>query len=185
MRTLVSFIVLFLAAAAFGQTTRPSDGRPEASSDPNKMLEQLLTPARNEPLLPQPDAPRENSASRGVAPNAPLLNLIREGTWIHDQVGRVQRTADGQPEFVFESDGRSMTKPPMLILPNLQLMQMEHALKNASRDVKFSITGMVTEYNARNFILVERVLSATSTPLPRAPTVKEQRQEDKTNVVRP
>jgi hypothetical protein len=51
-----------------------------------------------------------------------------------------------------------MQDPPVVILPNLKLMGMEQAVKNSSRDLKFSITGMVTEYNGRNYVLLEKVV---------------------------
>ena len=50
----------------------------------------------------------------------------------------------------------ALKDPPMLILPNTKLMGMENAVKIASRDLRFRVWGMVTEYNGRNYILVEQ-----------------------------
>jgi hypothetical protein len=73
-------------------------------------------------------------------------------------VGRLRHTDDGQhEEFVFDSDGTAMQDPPMIILPNLTLVQMENATQGA-RDRKFRVTGMVTEYRGRNCILMDKAV---------------------------
>ena len=46
----------------------------------------------------------------------------------------------------------------MLILPNLKLMSMESAVTSADRDLRFRVTGMVTEYRGRNYVLLEKVV---------------------------
>ena len=46
----------------------------------------------------------------------------------------------------------------MLLLPNLKLMLMQDQRNNASRDVKFRVTGMVTEYMGRNYLLLDKVV---------------------------
>ena len=99
-----------------------------------------------------------------VAPGAPAVNVLREGTFLVDRTGRLTRGADAQSwEFAFEADGKTMKDPPVVILPNLKLMAMVDAIKNANRDLKFKITGMVTEYNGRNYVLLEKVLVVPDT----------------------
>lgn len=51
-----------------------------------------------------------------------------------------------------------MKDPPVLILPNLKLMAMENAVSSANRDLRFRVTGMVTEYRGRNYVLLEKVV---------------------------
>lgn len=161
---------LLLSWQAFSDTSSPSTEtqpttRPAATAgDSDAMFRQLLSPVRNSaaPLQPVPDQPGVNAASAAVAPKGETQNLIREGTYIHDRTGRLARTADGQLEFRYESDGQAMQDPPMIVLPNLSLMQMEDAIKNTSSDLKFRITGMVTEYGSRNYILIYKVVSAES-----------------------
>jgi len=46
----------------------------------------------------------------------------------------------------------------VLILPNLKLMQMESAVTTGNRDVKFRITGQVTEYKGHNYILIDKAV---------------------------
>ena len=94
-----------------------------------------------------------------VVPNSALpQNLKREGDYVNDRMGRLTKSADGQTmEFTFESDGRTMQDPPVIILPNLKLMSMEDAVNSGNRDLRFRVTGQVTEYKGRNYILLEKV----------------------------
>lgn len=157
-------LLLAFSSFAFAQTTQPTT-RPAtqpATVDPNAMLNQLLTPSRPtlKPLQPLPDAPTVDRTSGGnaVAPKAPSLRLIREGTYRFDRAGRLIKTPDGQAEFIFDADGQAMQDPPMVILPNLTLMGMESQIKSLGRDLRFRITGMITEYRDRNYILLDKAV---------------------------
>lgn len=145
---------------AASPTTRPASEIAPADQVLNQMLRGSGSPAPR-PLAPLPDPPAvdRSSGDAAVAPGAPSQSVMREGTFIIDRVGRLSRTADGShAQFTFESDGRALRDPPVLLLPNLKLMAMESAVKASTRDLKFRITGMVTEYNGRNYVLLEKVL---------------------------
>ena len=145
------------AAAQSGSTTRPNGKSAE------EMLNQLLKPTGEsaKPLAPT-TAPAggtvdATSGAAAVAPGAPVVTVMREGTDLVNRVGRLTRSADGNGwEFTFESDGRTMLDPPVIILPNLTLMLMENNAAGASRDVRFRITGEVTEYRGRNYVLLRK-----------------------------
>ena len=167
MRHAVSFAVVTLAllgswtASAGAQTTRPTT-RP-AGKSAEEMLDQLLKPGSDvaKPIQPttnvQTGGVDATSGAGAVAPGAPVVTLMREGTDIVNRTGRLTRGADGQHwEFTFESDGRSMLDPPVIVLPNLTLMQMESALASAQRDLRFRVTGEITEYKGRNYILLRK-----------------------------
>ena len=158
---------LVLASISTAQTTRPagaagSTTRP-AGRSAEEMLDQLLRPS---PETPKPVQPSTNVPSGGadatsgknaVAPGAPVVSVMREGTDVVNRTGRLTRSADGQQwEFTFESDGRTMLDPPVIILPNLNLMKMETAVAGMNRDLRFRITGEVTEYRGRNYILLRK-----------------------------
>jgi len=153
-----------MTAIAAAQTTRPSTQANEKILPADQMLSQMLRPVSGgtaRPLQPLSNVPAVD-ASTGLgatAPRAPTLQVLREGSFIVDRTGRLTRSADGQGwELAFESDGRSLQDPPLVILPNLKLMAMEDAVKNQSRDLRFRVTGMVTEYGGRNYILLEKVV---------------------------
>jgi hypothetical protein len=98
------------------------------------------------------------SGAAAVAPNAPTMPLLREGTFLVDRTGRLGRSVDGLPEYRFDSDGRALRDPPVLILANTKLMQMEEENKRSNRDLRFRITGVLTEYRGRNGVLIEKVV---------------------------
>jgi hypothetical protein len=161
-------VVLSIASASWAQTTRPAAGTPSADD----VLNRLLQPSRSvaQPLLPEADPPKKDAGTaRTVAPAGEQLNLIREGTYLVDRVGRLTKTSENMSELTLEADGKGMKDPPLLILPNLKLMTMEKYIQSTSRDLRFRITGLVTEYNARNYILLDKVVVVPDqlVPVPR------------------
>lgn len=127
-------------------------------------LDDMLKPTTQtsaRPLQPANGGPETDrtTGTGAIVPGAPTLNVLREGSFIVDRVGRLTRASDGQGwEFTFEADGQALRDPPVLVLPNLKLMLMEDQLKETRRDLKFRVTGMVTEYRGRNYILLEKVV---------------------------
>jgi hypothetical protein len=147
-----------LAAEKMGPATQQSGAAPLPA---DQMLNQMLaqsTAAR--PLVPTTGPAIDKTSGNGaIAPGAAPMTVLREGSYLVDRTGRLARGADGQTwEFSFDSDGRTMKDPPVIILPNLKLMSMEQAAKSSSRDPKFRISGMVTEYGGRNYILLDKVV---------------------------
>ncbi len=145
------------AAAPSGSTTRPTGKSAE------EMLNQLLKPTGDsaKPLAPttaaQGGSVDVTSGAAAVAPGAPVVTVMREGTDIVNRVGRLTRGADGdQWEFTFDSDGRTMLDPPVVVLPNLTLMLMESNATGSNRDIRFRVTGEVTEYRGRNYVLLRK-----------------------------
>jgi hypothetical protein len=160
MTKLSCALILGLSAVAFADGPATQPAKPMT---PDQMLSKMLKPAATQAQpLPSPNTPPATDATSGrgaTAPGAPAVKLRREGSFLVDEVGRLSRSADGQQmEFVFETDGKAMKDPPVVILPSLKLMAMESAVKGASRDLKFRISGMVTEYNGRNYVLLEKVV---------------------------
>lgn len=170
--TLAAAILLCFAARGLAQTTQPSTQPPAAtesggglkSQSADQVFNQMLKPAAtnpSRPLEPVADKPVTDKASGPgtVGPAAPRVNVIREGTFIFDRTARLTHAQNGESELTFESDGKALRDPPMLILPNLKLQQMEDQVTAASRDLKFRVSGMVTEYHGRNYVLIERVVA--------------------------
>ena len=165
-----AFLIVCFASvsSAVAQTTRPA-GSSAATTRPagksaEEMLNQLLRPTGEPKPAPgaatvETGAVDATSGTAAVAPGAPAVTVMREGTDIVNRVGRITRSADGQQwEFTFESDGRTMLDPPVIILPNLNLMKMESTVSGMSRDMRFRVTGEVTEYRGRNYILLRKFM---------------------------
>jgi hypothetical protein len=172
IRTMRSMIlILLMAAPAMAQTTRPASvpatppsptTRP-AQRSAEEMLRQMLQPANQgaQPLKPIPDIAPQNDVTGGAnatAPDAPTQRLDPEGALMLDRIGRVSRGKESKwLEFHFDSDGRSMTDPPLLLLPNKQLMQLEDLLLGTQSDLSIRVlSGELTEYRGRNYLLITR-----------------------------
>jgi hypothetical protein len=161
MKRFIPWLVLSLLISvpvARAQTTQPSTDTPPAE----QMMNQLLNSGSGVKALPSATkGPMVDGTSgrAAVAPGAPTLNVLREGTFIVKRVGRLTHSADGQQmEFTFDSDRKAMKDPPVVILPNLKLMQMENAIAGSSRDLRFRVSGVVTEYKGRNYVLLDQVV---------------------------
>ena len=83
---------------------------------------------------------------------------MREGTLVVDRLGRLSHSDTGAAEFTFESDGKTLHDPPMLLLPNLKLGELEAVVAANNRDIKFRLTGVVSEYKGRNYLMVEKFI---------------------------
>ena len=148
-------------------TTRPTNRSAEETL--RQMLQPQGTAAR--PLTPVPaDAPPavdETSGVNAVAPNAQPQRLMREGTLLLDRLGRLTRGDDGF-ELALAADGRAMTDPPLKLLPNRKLMQLEDRVQSSYRDLQVRVSGEVMEYRGRNYLLLQRwaVVADVAQPLP-------------------
>jgi hypothetical protein len=164
MTTRATMMLIGLATLA---TLAVAQTPPSTQPSVDDTLNRLLAPSGSgapaaQPLQPQrpatPPVDRTTGAA-AVAPGAESLPVLREGSYVVDRTGRLTRSPDGQWwEFTFESDGRALRDPPMLVLPNLKLMAMEDAARASSRDLRFRITGQVTEYRGRNYVMLEKVV---------------------------
>ncbi|HEY1685237.1 MAG TPA: hypothetical protein VGG19_10775 [Tepidisphaeraceae bacterium] len=111
----------------------------------------FLTPllaAETPTTQPSSDAPGQSSTP-----------IIREGSYIVDRVGHLTHSADGQQfQFVFDRATAVPGEPSINILQNLNLMLMENAVASNSQDIHFKITGIVTEYRGKNYVLLQKVV---------------------------
>lgn len=148
-----------IAQPAPDSASQPST-RPTTQSTYDRLLGNDADPA-DVPL--QPTAPRKPGVDQSTGPNAlppgaPQLPVQREGTFIIDRIGRLLKASDGGWEFTFDADGEALRDPPVKVLPNLKLMGMEESIEQLGGDVRFRISGSLTEYRGRNYILLEKVV---------------------------
>jgi hypothetical protein len=162
------FCAVLVAAGAVGQTpvtqppTTSPTTRPALPPPQDQSLDRLLSSPSSaaEPLKPVDLPPvLDQTTGKMVYPTtSATAPLHREGEYIHGRIARLTRSPDGQGwELTFDADGRGLQDPPMGILPSLQLMKMEAAVNATNRDLRFRISGTVTEYKGRNYILLETV----------------------------
>lgn len=125
------------------------------------MLRQMLQPTTQgaQPLRPIESLPPPVDLTGGVAavmPNATTQPLAHEGSTILDRIGRLTKLPTGQLQITFDSDGPQMSDPPMLLLPNKALASLEDLVNNSYADLKIRVSGEVTEYRGRNYLLLQK-----------------------------
>jgi hypothetical protein len=179
-RAIVPVIALFLIVDAVrAQTTRPLTPASTPTPSPTvqvaapatrpgnrsaeETLRQMLQPQGQaaQPLKPLPDlppAPDATSGAAAVAPDVPPQRVMREGSLLLDRIGRLTPAADGKSfELTLDADnGNGLADPPLVLLPNRKLMQLEDQVQNSYADQKLRVSGEVTEYRGRNYLLLQR-----------------------------
>ena len=101
------------------------------------------------------------SGAAATAPGAPAVSLVRDGTYLTTRTGRLNLSADGKTAtLTFDADRRTMRDPPMIVLPNAKLAAMESQRAGLFKDVKFRVSGTVTAYGGRNYILLDKAVAA-------------------------
>jgi hypothetical protein len=86
---------------------------------------------------------------------------LREGTILADRGGRFRQDGDGA---VFISDDQY----ELVVLENLNLERVVRTLKasDVSESISWSVSGVVTEFNGRNFLLINRAVYKSASPPP-------------------
>lgn len=82
------------------------------------------------------------------------VKLLREGARVESKLMIVRSAADA---LIFEIEDE---KQSLEALENLALERVVQAVRADSSDKRWLVTGQVTEYRGRNFILLERVSRA-------------------------
>jgi len=139
-------------------STRPTNPSAEA------MLRQMLQPPQQaaQPLQPLLDLPNPQtydltSGPNAVMPGATTQPLTDEGTVLLDQIGRLTPSDDGKTfEFTFDSDGRELAQPPLILSPNKRLELLEQYVANSNGDIRLRVSGEILEYKGRNYLLLSK-----------------------------
>ncbi len=82
----------------------------------------------------------------------------REGVHIKDRVGRLNFDFnDNTYKIIFESQSEAFDEPPVIVHPNMLLAVLKNKMQR-SRQFKFRISGMITRYQGRYYILLRKVM---------------------------
>ena len=102
----------------------------------------------------------DQSGTSSVLGNTSIRRL-REGTVINDQTGYFRENGDGA-SFVSDK-GQEFGA-----LQNLNLERVVRLLKNADEpsSIRWSVTGTVTEFSGRNYLLISRAVYKSASPPP-------------------
>ena len=92
-------------------------------------------------------------------PAAPAKQRLREGTQIVDRVGTIR--VSGQ-RYVFHS---SQDGTELRLLENLALERVIRTQDELREDRPWTVSGVVTEFQGENFLLLTRAVAKSSPPL--------------------
>lgn len=83
-------------------------------------------------------------------------SLLSERTIITRVRGRLVRlgNADGRYAFAVDNDPDSPAKPPILLVPNAMLEQVENAVANWGESLSFQVSGRVMTCRDKNYLLL-------------------------------
>jgi len=132
--------------------------QPQAQQVLDRLMRQAppTTPLK---AMPAPKSVHKPKPQPSVAPNrnARDQRLMPEGSYISDRRGRLVRQGSDWL-FAFESDGKALADPPILLLPNRWLEKMETDVTASPDAMVFRVSGEVTSYRGRNYLLLRKVL---------------------------
>jgi hypothetical protein len=136
-------------------TNPTSEPTTEATTEPttNPTTEPTTGPTTHPTTGPTTGPTTSPTATTQPAPVIPPLTGVTEGSFFPEREGRLQRSKDGREiQFVFEQDGKQVE---VTILQNLELMRLENAVEDAGWGQRFRASGWVTEYQGKNYILLD------------------------------
>ena len=129
-----------------------------AAVEGNTAAEQLPRAAANASAGQSATRPTSHpTTGPSTYPATAPASALPEGTFIFDRVGRLTEDKTGEPEFEFESNGTAGKEPPLLLQPSASLMRMEDYVAAHGPAVRFLITGMITQYRGRSYLLLQKV----------------------------
>ncbi len=128
--------------------------RPEVATDdsPTDVLDILAKQGRDRPVIPTGEEENSGEGNRGANNFAGML----DGAALVDRPSRVTRQGDWWT-LVFESDHPEHPEPPMRLLPCSGTEQMMRSTGQAVGGVVFTVSGEVTSFFGRNYLVPRAV----------------------------
>jgi hypothetical protein len=108
-----------------------------------------------------PNSPREIAQTKAEQDLAAARLRLREGTRLRDVAGRFRQSGDELT--LIDEEGRELSG-----LPNLNLERILRMLKTVEEpeSITWSVSGTVTEFGGRNYLLISRAVYKASAPPP-------------------
>lgn len=171
-------------ATAFG-TSSQSESGPMSQEDesgqvqetsvlPDKLRQALLAVPRTRPLpligqdQGQPPAedyehgvPAGADTAGQSSPPQQSRSAWKDGQKVIDRLGRaIYDPLDQSWTFIFKADSDSLAEPPVVLHPCRLLEFMERNMQQSTRDAQFRVSGQISKYQGRPFMLLRRVMVA-------------------------
>lgn len=146
----------FLSVAAFAASASSGTGQQPAPA-PSQPT------ASEHSAIKGPPVPKDSAAAKTAAESeAERAKLrLREGTRLRDVIGRFRQNGDTLT-FIDEQ------KREIGGLPNLNLERIIRMLKTVEEpeSITWSVSGTITEFSGRNYLLISRAVYKAATPPP-------------------
>lgn len=105
-------------------------------------------------------APEVKGEAASATPAPAASTRVREGTRLVDRIGSFKITGEGVT--FFSSDGELRLSG----LQNLAMERVARVLRESHSEPEWLVTGVVTEYEGGNFLLLQRAILKTRVNLP-------------------
>lgn len=161
---LLSAPLVLLAASGMTQPppapTTPPATAPKAppAADPGDTIKKLEEQRKKDnPPAPANPAPAERQptpiADVPVEAATTGTRLVRENTFMTQRRGRMTRSTTNEWVFTFDADTKGKSEPAMVLMPCMNLQNMEKAIERTGEGTSFTLSGTVYVYKGRNYIL--------------------------------
>lgn len=145
------------------QESEPTTDPQDKFKLPAKLRKILMEIPRPQPIvvteLSDSKAETKSTTRRSFTVGGSTRTDLAENVMITDRVGRLAYDPDTQYWlFAFEADGQSLAEPPIALLPSQLLEIVEKILQKTSRPAKFRLSGQVTRYLNKNYLLPRKLL---------------------------
>jgi hypothetical protein len=165
-------------ATAENARTTTTDKPAAADDDAARVMHDLVSQMKKNPLIEPTDAPASKQTDSavnpdktpgyqpvrvGVDPNivgtAPGVKgkapkLRREGEFVISRQGRLVRSDDGlHTLFVFDADAEKSPETPMALVPCQMLQSMEDLVGQRGEQIRFIVSGQILVYRGVNYLL--------------------------------
>jgi hypothetical protein len=148
----------YLLPTAFslqGDAPAPHEPAAEPASAPgaDPRAEELIKELESQRTVPRGLDARQPQPADKQADGKSNKPLLTEGTVLTMRRGRLIRQNDGRIAFAFDNDPNSPAPAPMILEPCAQLVQLEGLAATRGDNLAFKISGRVTVYQGRNYLL--------------------------------
>lgn len=174
---LTQFAGLALGLAAvvpsvLAQTAPPPVPAPASAPQPTVSVPRIIVTPSNAPTLEpvRPNVPPPAAQDLSLTNNPPLL---REGAFVSGARAQLVKGKSGRWYAIFDADGTGRAIPPMIVMENSNLAAMERVAGREPAGTRVRMSGRVTVYRDRNFILptAPPLLERTAAPDPDAAAI--------------
>ncbi len=141
-----------LIPSTLAQSTPPPTPAPASSPQPTVTVPRIIVTPMNTPTLEpvRPNVPPPASQDLSLSNNPPLL---REGAFISGARAQLVKGKSGRWYAIFDPDSSGRAIPPMVVMENSNLAAMERVAAREATGTRVRMSGRVTVYRDRNFIL--------------------------------